>query len=376
MKKIKVLQMFLSNNKGGVTQFILNLWNHINRDKYAFDFLTFEHELAFAEELEKNGCIIHKIDCKAEDNKELFLEKIETVLSEYQYDIVHINFGIWKSNIIGECAKGHGIKVVLHAHNAGAGRDVNGEELKISTEMHLKVKENLEEDWADVFCACSDRAAEWMYGKKISHDLIRIIPNGIDLKKFKYNELMRKHIREENSCEEKYIIGCVGRFVYQKNHEFLISVIADLIKENKQVELWLIGVGPLEELIREQVRLLGIENHVVFWGKVDNVNELMNAMDLFVAPSRFEGYAIAFVEAQAMGLPCILGNVTEMSVLSEGTQILELEKNKWVMQIEKQLANPNRYFLGGELLDNISIEKQVNTIECLYDELVGDVVIN
>ena len=134
----------------------------------------------------------------------------------------------------------------------------------------------------------------------------RVIHNAINIKQFAYNQQKRDSLRRDLGIENKLVIGNVGRFHFQKNHEFLIRIFAEIHKRNKQSVLLLVGQGELEADIREQVRRLHLEEHVSFLGLRNDVSDLMSAMDVFLFPSVFEGLGIVAIEAQASGLPCIV----------------------------------------------------------------------
>lgn len=366
MRKKKILQMFVANAKGGRTQYMLNNWQYIDKEKFQFDFATLSPKLDFADRLEKEGCKIHYITCYAEENLEQFISEIDRVFSE-GYDVVHIHFSFWRSFTIEERARKAGIKkIVLHAHNFGIGGVGSAEEAKILTDRHYELRSRLSSDMADYFLACSGEAAEWMYGDKLTSDCIRILRNGIDLEKFRYNEAVRTEIRKLLGVENKYVIGNVGRFVYQKNHEFLINVFSQVCKEAENVVLLLIGAGDLQSKIEKQTEELGIHGQVVFLGKRNDVEKLMQGMDIFVLPSRFDGFPLSLLEAQAAGLPCIASNVPGDSALSDRTRIIELDQNRWNDCIMDEYKSRERCQLSDKLLELHDIRKQVKELEEIY----------
>lgn len=367
MDKIKVLQMFAGNAKGGRTQYMLNNWKYINRSIFQFDFATLSKKLDFAEQLEAEGCKIHYVSCYAEENYEQFVSEIDDILS-LGYDIVHIHFAFWRSFIIEERARLAGVKkIILHAHSVGISGVKNGETQFLERE-HFRLREVLNQNIADYFWACSKEAAEWLYGSRIAANKIHVVRNGIDLDRYKYDFTVRESIRRKLGLNNQYVIGNVGRFSYEKNQEFLIDVVETVCRELRDVVLLLVGVGELEGNIRQKVKALGIENKVTFLGKRNDVPELLQAMDLFVLPSRFEGFPLSLLEAQASALPCIAGNVPEEASLNERTYLLALDKEKWVETILKEYGLHNRVVINKEALAYYDIRNQVKEIEKLYLE--------
>lgn len=366
MKKKKILQMFVANAKGGRTQYMLNNWQYINRNKFQFDFATLSSHLDFAEQLEKEGCKIHYISCYAEDNLQKFVSEIDQVLTQ-GYDAVHIHFSFWRSFTIEERARKAGIKkTILHAHNFGVGGVGTLEEAKILTNKHYELREKLSANIADYYLACSKEAAEWMYGGRIDYDKIRILRNGIDIEKFKYNKKLRTEVRKALGIQDKFVIGNVGRFVYQKNHEFLIDIFGQICKQIENIVLILIGAGELQKKVESRTKELGIYEKVYFLGKRDDVEKLMQGMDLFVLPSRFDGFPLSLLEAQAAGLPCVASNVPVNASLSTRTKIIELEQKQWIQCIKEEYNRKERCQLNDELLELHDIRKQVKELEEIY----------
>src|SRR5699024_2214982 len=101
------------------------------------------------------------------------------------------------------------------------------------------------------------------------------------------------------------VIGHVGRFNFSKNHDFLIDIFYEIQRINENSVLLLVGVGDLEQSIKEKVDKEGLSQKVMFLGKRSDVNDLMQAMDIFIFPSNYEGLPVTLVEAQAAGLPII-----------------------------------------------------------------------
>ena len=88
-----------------------------------------------------------------------------------------------------------------------------------------------------------------------------------------------------------------------KNQILLVRSLPEIIKFRANAMLVLVGEGPSKELIMEEARSLGVENHLVLTGPRMDVASLLSAFDVFAFPSVFEGLGMAAVEAQANGLP-------------------------------------------------------------------------
>jgi glycosyltransferase involved in cell wall biosynthesis len=141
-----------------------------------------------------------------------------------------------------------------------------------------------------------------------------IIPNGISVKKFAYNKSVRIKMRREMGVEDKLVIGHIGNFNYQKNHGLLIDIFNRLHQINNKCELYLVGDGILEKKIYKKVKELNLEDSVKFMGRRSDVNNLVQVFDVFVLPSKFEGFGIVCIEAQASGLQCIVSKNVPVEV--------------------------------------------------------------
>ena len=187
---------------------------------------------------------------------------------------------------------------------------------------------------ATYFLACSNEAADFLFGSQIPREKIKIFHNALDIDRYTYDGEKREAVRSKLNMANKFVIGNVGRLSYQKNHEFLIDIFYEVQKKVDNAVLMLIGEGELESKIREKAYKYGIMEKVLFLGMKNNVEDYLQAMDIFVFPTRFEGLPNVLVEAQAAGLKCLCSaNVTKEVKLTDNVMFLDLEKEKWVDKI-------------------------------------------
>lgn len=335
VKKIRVIHFTIANVGGGTTKAVLRLWKYIDRERFHFDFVTMSDKLDFAAELEAEGCKVYYLSTYAEDNPELFNKEVREILSN-GYDVIHLQTSHWRGFAIEKIAKEIGIpKVILYSNMTNV-PDKEGKSREMERRRHFQQRELLTEDMATDFVACSEAAAEWLYGDRIPKEKIKIVPYAIELEDYKYNENARKKYREVLGIKNEFVIGHVGRFEYQKNHEFLLDVFQDIARIDNQVKLLLVGVGELQETVKRRVKELGIESKVIFTGKRNDVAGLMQAMDVFAFPSRHEGFGIVLIEAQAAGLKCITSKgIPSEARITDNIEFLELNKKIWVDSILK-----------------------------------------
>ena len=167
--------------------------------------------------------------------------------------------------------------------------------------------------------------------------------NAIDTDLFKYNETVRKEVRHElNIGDNQLVIGHVGRFDLQKNHQFIIDIFHELHNMNKESVLILVGTGKLIDQIKEKVKELHLEDSVMFLGVRSDVNRLMQAFDAFLFPSLFEGLPVTLVEAQAAGLPILMSDsIPKDCIITNQIKSLSLDLSaqEWALSLLSEVKN-------------------------------------
>jgi len=220
----------------------------------------------------------------------------------HEYDIIWDNECMFNDMTPLKKAAEVGIPVrIAHCHNPqNMDKSVIGH---VQGFLH-RVNHHSLSHYANVLWACSMESAKWACP---AMDLpCEVIPNAIDAQMFRFSEQVRREVREQYGLEDCLVVGHVGRLQYQKNQTFLLDAFRHLHEREEKARLVLVGDGPdLTELEAKAVTL-GIEREVLFLGNRDDFNRLLQAFDLFVMPSHFEGFGMAALEAQAAGLPCLL----------------------------------------------------------------------
>lgn len=366
--KMKILEVNVDDNgKNGVyslvKNFILNLDNRDIIDIAAYEHFENKEEIDI---LKKKGTTVYYIGYEGNKIKKLFLcyTKLKKVIKRGKYDCIHIHFGIVnKSIILGLAAKMAGAKrIILHAHASGI--DSKYKWLKLV--IHKLFRPAMKYIGTD-FVACSNIAAKWMF-PFLSNKNIVMIKNGVNLNKFKFCECKRNEIRKKYKLDQHFVIGHVGRFSYQKNHEFLLNIFSEVIKMDSSAKLLLIGEGTLKTHIEQLSKNMGIIKNVIFYGTSNNINDLMQAMDIFVLPSHFEGLPIVGVEAQAMGLPIVFADtISDELKITNNTISLSLNDNPiiWANYILK-LKNKREDNTKILIENGWNIESTVQSFKNLY----------
>lgn len=261
-------------------------------------------------------------------------------------------------------------KIIVHSHSTAID-DRRSVVRIIKTAIH-KIGRNLMSYMADDYLACSSLAAQWMYPVSILQSKhYHMARNAIDVSKYNYNPHVRADVRQRlKISDDTFVIGHVGRFTYQKNHEFLIDIFKQVHDKLNNSLLLLIGEGPEENQMKEKVASLELASCVLFLGRRNDVPQLFQAMDCFVLPSRFEGLGIVGIEAQSSGLQCIFSDVVPREVDVVGKSIfLSLEHSEqWVSEILKISYLNNRKNTEAQVdAAGYNIHSEIKKIESLYE---------
>lgn len=369
--KIKVLHRTATTGRGGVDRFVLNYYSHVDREKIQFDFMTRDRAFADAEDVKRMGMRVRTFTATEHDNKPLLAEQINGILSD-NYDILHMNTSVLSGLFIEERAMELGMKaVILHSHSTGVDFADSAKNERYRR-LHEHHKAMLSPRYATHFFACSKAAADWMFGPQIPREQIHIIKNAIELEKFSYNCAVRERIRAAFGLQGKYVIGHVGRYTYQKNHEFLINVFARVHKRNGNAVLVLAGEGELAGNVGRQISEMGLESAVFQLGFCGNVHELLQGFDMFLLPSRFEGLSMVAIEAQASGLPCVLSrNMTGETCVAPNAWRLPLDEDIWEQEIMRLMDTFTRENMDSYIIDSgYDICHAAKKLEDMYRAMV------
>ena len=317
---IRVLQVMGIVASGGVEAVIMNYYRHIDKSKVQFDFVVHRNPYQhFVDEARSMGGKVYEVTPYT-NNIFAFTYEIYKIIKEGHYDIVHSNMNSLSGfPLLAAWLAGAKVRI-LHNHTT----DTKAEGLRTVLKRVLRPFAKM---FANRYWACSKLAGEWMYGKQaVESGKVTIINNAIDLDKFAFNQEKRDELRKELGLEGKFVVGHVGRFMKQKNHEFLIDVFAEVAKDKDDAILLLIGEGPLMKAVQDKVNVLGLKEKVKFLGVRSDVADLYNVMDVFVLPSFYEGLPVVGVEVQANGLPFLCSDqVTREIVVSDSIELLGLE---------------------------------------------------
>lgn len=319
-KPVRVLQVFAALDSGGVANFVMNTYRRIDREKIQYDFaITGGERSIMDDEAEALGARTFYFDTSrsAADNLK------DIMKNEGPFEAVHSHVFFYSGLLLRE-AKRCAVPIrIAHAHNAHTGESSSFVRKAYERSMRYLIRNN-----ATVMMGCSKKACRYVFGENcMSDSRTMVMPDGIDCERFAFNEEMREKVRREYGLEDKFVVGHVGHFNPAKNHEKILSVFAELAKRRENAALLLVGDGELEGDVRTKAEELGLTDKVVFAGAHKDVENMYQAMDVFLFPSRYEGFGMAMIEAQANGLACVASDVVPEDANADGrTAYLPLDE--------------------------------------------------
>ena len=326
-ENIRILQVLPGGHVcGGIEFFVMNYYREIVELGVQFDFLVhYKQKGYFDDEIKKLGGKIYYFPVREDKNLIKYIYQLCKFFYRHkEYKIIHGHMP-GMAPIYFFIAKFFGVKCrISHCHVTETENTLKGRILK----RIIKIIPY----FSNIYFACSKEAGYFMYENR----KFEVIHNAIDVKKFTFNKDKREKIRKKLNIRDNFVIGHVGRFNLQKNHKFLIEIFNQIYLQNNKARLLLIGEGPLESEIRNQVNKLGLNEVIIFLGVRKDVADLYNAMDCFVLPSLFEGLPIVGVEAQINGLQCYMSDKISKEIkITKLVKLLFLNDNPkiWAKEI-------------------------------------------
>lgn len=324
LEPIRVLHVFGGLDAGGAESRTMDIYRQINKEKVQFDFLIHTEKSGFFEdEIIKMGGRIYRVPRYGISTIIRYPIELKSFFKKHtEYSIVHGHI-LSTAFIYLWMAKKFNVPIRI-AHSRSGSRDI------YSVENIIKeIFKRLTRFFSTEQFAVSRIAGISAFGiNNINKNKVKIVPNAIDSKKYFFNEEIRKEIRSKMGLNDKFVIGHVGRFEEQKNHNFIIDVFNNIHNENPNTLLVLIGDGHLKIEIEKKVKKYGLEGSVIFTGIRSDVHNLLQAIDIILFPSFFEGLPGVILESQAAGLPCIISNkITEEVKITDLVNYVSLKKS-------------------------------------------------
>ncbi len=326
---MKRLLCVLSNmNAGGAETFLMKLHRNLDKNKYQMDYcINVFEENFYEDEIRELGGKVFKIPSRSKDFKEhnkqfvkiIRENKYEYILSVSANAMAYLDLVLAKKNGAKRC--------IIRSSNS----NLND---KIQTKIIKSIMRKMFSHYADIWFAPSDLAAENLFGKNYRNNKrFHYLNNALDLDQYSFSTVNREEIRREFSIDEDtFVVGHVGRFYRQKNHDFLIDVFEKIVQKKEKSILLLVGDGELYSAIKEKAKEKGLSQKVVFAGTRSDVNKILSAFDVFVFPSFYEGMPNTVIEAETNGLPCVVSSsITKDAKIMDNIRYLPLSEspNQW-----------------------------------------------
>ena len=353
MKKVLVVNT-VPYSVNGISSVIENYFRFMDSCKVQMDFVVNEFiEPRYRDLFESKKAKIFILKRKKVFS---YILKLRKIIRENHYDVVHIHgnsrttildlFGAW----LGKCKFR-----IVHSHNTSCSHFIIHRIFKIPFDLLCTGR-----------MACGQEAGKWLFGNKS----FEILNNALDLKLYQFNAEMRKEIRNKlGLLNGDLLIGHVGCFNDAKNQSFSIQLLKEIQRIRPNSFLMLVGDGPRKKEMEQLVKKLDLTRHVFFMGVRDDVTSLMSAMDVFLFPSKWEGLPVVILEAQLMGLPCVMSNnIPEKVNIAEGNVRLSLTDSieKWGTCILQVFENSTGRQKRLVTVDDYDIQKQVKKLESFY----------
>lgn len=354
----------------GISMSLLNYYKNLNKSKFQMDFaVPNKVDTKIKSVIEDNGNVVYELTSNNEKMRlkkpVKYIRKLRKIIRQGNYDIVHAHGNSATLFLELYAARKENIKIrIAHSRNTMCDHKILD---KIFRPFFYKSYTHE--------LACGKEAGEWLF----NNENFFVINNGKDVDEFKFNPNIREEYRKKYGLENKKVIGHVGNMWFQKNHEYLIKVFNELVKLDDSYRLLLLGDGALRSNIENMVKEYDLDDKVFFFGKTSDVANLLQAMDIMVFPSRFEGFPNVLVEWQIAGLPSVISDkITKDVKLTNLVDFMSIdeEPKTWAVHIN-EIKLEDREKNQVEILEQIKragfdIKENTRYLESLYDRFYNE----
>lgn len=357
MKKILVVNT-VPFVKGGISSVIINYYENMDLTLFRMNFVVNEEiDIDYKLFMDEKGAEIFIMNRNSNPIKYIF--SLYQILKKEKYDVVHIhgNSATMLVDILPAVMANVKNRIV-HCHNTKCNHSVISKILNI---LFKRINKKA--------LACSKAAGDWLFDE----GNFEVLPNGIDTEKYRFSEQTRAKVRDELGIKDKYVVGHVGFMNEQKNHEKLLSIFFELRKKKSNAHLLCVTGSPdIPPHIKKLIKKYGIEKSITVLFQRTDVNRLLQAMDIFVLPSKWEGLPVSGVEAQITGLPCVVSDkvAKEMDFGDIRWQSIEDESQVWadtIMNIKQDIEDRKTYYEQHfSVIKKYQISENVQMLENLY----------
>lgn len=300
MSEKKILVYGLSNIFGGVESIVLSIINKMP-DYYRFTIILPKGKCLYSDKFHlSNTCIVNMTAWGKNPFK--FRKEMSEFLKQEFFDYIWLNLSSLSNiSLFKVLHKYSTVPIAIHSHTVTFEKQGRLKDFLILMLHYYCRKKYL--SIASYLCACSKQAAIWMYGNRRND--VKIINNGIDVDRFGYVEADRIKCRTELNIASKTVFLLIGRLCEVKNQSFALDVLKKIYDKCNNVHLLVVGEGDLRSELEHKCDVLSLSDSVSFLGFRNDVNFLLQAADVLLVPSLYEGLSLVSIEAQCSGLLCI-----------------------------------------------------------------------
>lgn len=372
-KPRRILHVLGGMNRGGIETWLMQILQHIDRDRFQMDFLVHSTKSG-AYDQEARALNSQIITCPYPSRPWIYVPNFRRILREHEpYDIIHSHVHLFSGNILRLAAQA-GIQCrIAHCHTDTSAIATKG---GLYRRLYYTWMKSWINRYATMGLGINNQAVAALFGSSDkSNPRWQAINYGLDITPYA-DKIDAAALRAELGIPtDTFVIGHIGRFVEVKNHTFILDIAAAVAKREPKMRLLLVGEGLLRSQIEQKTSQLGLTDHVIFAGVRADIPRLMRgAMDVFLFPSLFEGLGNVRLEAQCAGLPAVISDVVpeEGDVIKPLVQRLSLSESAdtWAEAI-LTWKNTRPTINQTEALkimkdSNFNIEKAVKQLEQIY----------
>lgn len=347
----RILCIVASMDTGGAETFLMKIFRKIDKNNFQMDFCVGSDKKGYYDdEIDRLGGKIYKVTMKSKSIF-AFCRELKSLIDANRYDCV-IRIGassftaidLWIAKMCGVNCR------ILRSSNAGTLQDAG-----IHRVVHKLFRRPLT-SVASIKIAPSRLAGEYTFGKKTADKELVLLKNGLNISDFTFSSDDRETVRKSYGLNDKIVVGHIGRFNLQKNHDYLINVFKAFLVDHANSCLLLVGTGERIEEVKKIVKEQGMEDKVIFAGVCSNVPQLLMAMDILVFPSLYEGMPNVVIEAQATGLPCVISDtITEEAKVTDLVimKSIQADVEEWTVAITTLLQqSKDRFSYASKMREN------------------------
>ncbi|MFD8154145.1 glycosyltransferase [Streptomyces sp. NPDC059720] len=300
---MKALHVITGLGVGGAEQQLRLLLRHLPVD---CDVVTLTNPGSVAAGLAADGVRVHHLGMAG--NRDLAaLPRLVRLIRRGGYQLVHTH--LYRACLYGRiAARLAGVRAVVATEHSLGDSQMEGRPLNAGVRALYLAGERLGRTTVAVSPTVAERLRRW----GVPGPRIEVVPNGIDVARFRYDPARRAETRRRLGLpEDAYVVGAVGRLAPGKRFGTLIRALVHLPAGHR---LLLVGAGPEEDVLRRTARAAGVADRVLFTGERPYVPDgspgpdlpsLTSAMDVLASPSAEEAFGLAVVEGLAAGLPVL-----------------------------------------------------------------------